>query len=119
MSAIFEMPLASETQDDDDLAQPLTRVRVRRYPSKKAMPCTFDKRVTIGPRLGPRHMTCHEEGPREKVQGRWLSAIWASRIRWVSKAIRNTQAQRRAWRRQVLKIRLQQRFATGHKDLPF
>lgn len=88
-------------------------------PLKKATRDTFDKRVTIGPRLGPRHMACHDEGPREKVQGRWLPAIRASHIRWVSKAIKDAQTQRREWRRQALKIRIDQRFATGHTDLPF
>jgi hypothetical protein len=87
--------------------------------TKQAHRDTFDTHVTIGPMLGPRHMTCHDEGPREKVQGRWLSARRASYIRWVSKAIRDTQAERRKWRRQALKLRIDQRFATGYANLPF
>lgn len=88
-------------------------------PMKKATRDTFDKRVTIGPLLGPRHMTCHDEGPREKVQGRWLPAIRASHIRWVSKAIKDPQAERNQGRRRALKMRLNERFSTRYADLPF
>lgn len=88
-------------------------------PTKKAVRDYFDKRVTIGPKLGPTHMTCHDEGPREKVQGRWLSAIRASHIRWVSKAIKDSQAARNQERRRAMKMRLNMRFSTRHADLPF
>lgn len=88
-------------------------------PEKKAARDTFDNRVILGPCWAITHMQCQDHGTRERVQGRWLSAVWASRIRWVSKAIKDTQAQRREGQRQALKTRLARRFATGEADLPF
>lgn len=88
-------------------------------PEKKATRDTFDQRVILGPRWGITHMQCLDHGTRERVQGRWLSAVWASRIRWASKAIRDSQAQRREWRRTSLKRRITERLSTGEADVPF
>lgn len=88
-------------------------------PTKKAARDTFDKRVILGPRWDITHMQCQDHGTRERVQGRWLSAVWASRIRWASKAIRDSQAKRREWRRKALKRRITERFSTGEPDVPF
>lgn len=88
-------------------------------PEKKALRDPFDKRVILGPRWAITHMQCQDHGPRQRVQGRWLSAVWASRIRWVSKAIKYTQAHRRDWQCQALKTRLARRFSSGESDLPF
>lgn len=89
------------------------------HPEKKAARDTFDNRVILGPRWAITHMQCQDHGVREKVQGRWLSAVWASRIRWVSQAIKESQAQRHERRRKALKMRLKERFPTGHPDVPF
>ena len=88
-------------------------------PEKKAARDTFDKRVILGPRWAITHMQCQDHGVREQVQGRWLSAVWASRIRWASKAIKDSQVERREWRRKALKMRINERFSTGHPDVPF
>lgn len=88
-------------------------------PMKRAKHDKFDTRIVRGPSWDFKHQSCSWIGPREQVQGRWLSAIWASRIRWVSKVIKDPQSRQRELARWCLKDRISRRFATGDPDLPF
>jgi hypothetical protein len=88
-------------------------------PLRKAQPASCDCTVLIGPHWQYKQDKWSYLGARERVQGRWLSAIWASRIRWVSKSIKHSQGQRRAWRLSMLRSRIKERFTTSDKDLPF
>jgi hypothetical protein len=88
-------------------------------PLRKAQPASCDCTVLIGPHWQYKQDKWSYLGARERVQGRWLSAIWASRIRWVSKSIKHSQGQRRAWRLSMMRSRIKERFTTSDKDLPF
>jgi hypothetical protein len=74
--------------------------------------------VIIGPRWDIWNVQCQWHGERECVQGRWLSGLWASRIQWDRRVIKDSQSERRRLALLQKKWRINERFATCG-DLPF
>jgi hypothetical protein len=91
----------------------------KQHPLRKARPDPCEPAVILGPHWAIKQDKWVYLGAREQVQGRWLSALWASRIRWASKAIKYSQAKRREWLLSMMRSRIKERFATSDKDLPF
>jgi hypothetical protein len=114
-------PFNADASDRRFWAAPTQRaLRWRKqHPLRKARPCSSEPTVILGPHWVIKQDKCAYIGSREQVQGRWLSALWASRIRWASRAIKYSQAKRREWLLSMMRSRIKERFATSDKDLPF
>jgi hypothetical protein len=88
---------------------------------KKAHPDPYDAGVTIGPEFDHHRLSRRTaDGPLTKINGRWLTPVWASRIQYVVRD-RREPPQKRVQRKRDRVLDVMAMRARMHRyiDVPF